>query len=43
MGGGAVTEDFSVNFEGNRSSFVSVCAFPDGSKTTFEAKGKRVK
>jgi len=43
MGGGPVTEDFSLKFEGNRSSFLSICTFGDGTKTTFEASGKRVK
>jgi hypothetical protein len=43
MGGGPVTEDMSFAFDGNKSSFKSVCSFPDGGKATFEATGKRVK
>jgi hypothetical protein len=43
MGGGPVTEEFSLNFDGNNSSWVSICTFKDGSKGTFDAKGRRVK
>jgi hypothetical protein len=43
MGGGPVTEDISLSFDGNKSTFSSVCAFPDGGKATFEATGKRMK
>ena len=38
MGGGPVTEDFSLTFDGNTSTFNSVCTFQDGTKATFEAR-----
>jgi hypothetical protein len=43
MGGGPITEEFSLTFDGNASSFTSVCTFPDGGKATFEGKATRGK
>jgi hypothetical protein len=43
MGGGPITEDLSFTFDGNASSFNSVCTFADGGKATFEGKATRSK
>src|SRR5262249_1560911 len=43
MAGGPITEDLSLMFEGNASSFNSVLTLADGGKVTFEGKATRSK